>query len=128
MMLYHRRAVESFRSGVGGLDALDCSGVASGMGNRRNVQQVAQTVFGIPQQKGVQKSHAVREVRKTGMLIREALAVAYGMYRSLVVSAWPGNLKLSELTDRMKRVGRPPAPSVPTNGCFRFQAASPEAK
>lgn len=66
----------------------------------------------IPQQKGERKSYAVREVRKTGMLIREALAVAYGMYRALVVSAWPGNLKRSELTDRMERVGSSPAPSL----------------
>lgn len=67
-------------------------------------------VFKIPHQKGGQKSYAVREAWKTGMLIREALAVAYGMYPALVVSAWPENLKLSELTDHVKRVGRSPAP------------------
>lgn len=64
----------------------------------------------IPLEKGGHKSHAVREAGKTGMLIRGALAVAHGMYQGLVVSACPGNLKLSELTDPVERMGWPPAP------------------
>jgi hypothetical protein len=36
-------------------------------------------MFGIPLEKGVCKPYASRETGKTGMSIREALAVAYGM-------------------------------------------------
>lgn len=104
LLTYLRRALSSLRLFVGG--------------------PVLSSIFGNPTQKGARKSHAVREAWKTGVLIREALAVAYGMYRALVVSAWPGNLKLSELTDRVKRVGRAPAPFA-IQTCFSYKRRGP---